>query len=229
MSAVVALCTGLGVIAAAIALWPRAQLALPGLVPANPGAVPLSWLRRRREPGDIEAALPGFLEELARALRSGHSIRVAIELASTHATGALASDLSSICARLDHGVVLQVVLRDWVEERSRVRALQLVAMTIRVASTAGDQLLKAVDGVADTIRAELAVRAEVRALASQARASALLVVALPVVFGLVAGVADPRTAGFLFTTELGVVCLVGGLALNATGWLWMRRITGAVQ
>jgi Flp pilus assembly protein TadB len=35
--------------------------------------------------------------------------------------------------------------------------------------------------------------------------------------------ADVRT---IVVTPIGVGCLGAGLVLNATGWLWMRRIVG---
>ena len=63
---------------------------------------------------------------------------------------------------------------------------------------------RVVDGVADTIRADLAIQAEVRSLATQAQTSALLVAGLPVAFGSLAGVLDPQAVTFLFRPGLGL-------------------------
>jgi tight adherence protein B len=92
------------------------------------------------------------------------------------------------------------------------------------ADTGGAQA-RAVDGVAMTIRSRLAVAGEVRALASQARVSALVIAVSPVAFGAFAAATDRRSAGFLFRTPLGLSCLVAGLALDAVAAAWMARIT----
>ena len=66
---------------------------------------------------------------------------------------------------------------------------------------------------------------EVRALASQARASAVVIVVAPAVFAVVAALADPEVLHFLVGTPAGLACLVGGAGLDAAGGAWMRAIT----
>jgi len=176
----------------------------------------------------IAPALPEFLEELARAVRGGHSIRSGLGAARHKVAEPLRGDLVAVVARLDAGVPLEAALDEWMRRRERVQAIQLVGVALSMAAAAGGSVARAIDGVADTIRSELDVQAEVRAMASQAQASALLVAALPLVFGAVAGLTDPQTLAFLVNTRLGVACLVGGGVLDAVGWLWMRRITQSI-
>ncbi len=184
-------------------------------------------MRRTRRKA-IAPALPEFLEELARAVRGGHSLRSALAICQHKTVEPLRGDLAVVVARLDAGVPLEAALHEWMETRERVPAVQLVGVALCMAAAAGGSVARAVDGVADTTRSELDVQAEVRALASQAQASALLVAALPLVFALVAGSTDPQTLTFLINTRLGVVCLVAGGALDIVGWFWMRRITGSI-
>ena len=91
------------------------------------------------------------------------------------------------------------------------------------AETGGAQA-RAVDGVAATVRERLAVAAELRALSSQARISALVIGLAPIGFGAFAAATDPRTAQFMLHTPAGLALLVGGLILDALGWLWMQRL-----
>ena len=83
-----------------------------------------------------------------------------------------------------------------------------------LAHAAGGSLGRALDGVAGSLREDLAVASEVSALAGQARASALLIGALPLVFGVIAGLTDTRTLGFLFRSRVGWACLVAAVVLN---------------
>lgn len=86
-----------------------------------------------------------------------------------------------------------------------------------------------IDGVAASLRANLAVAAEVRALSSQARYSAMVIALAPLAFGVVAASADGRTADFLLRTRVGVACLAAGVALDVIGAWWMHRITKAAS
>jgi Flp pilus assembly protein TadB len=58
--------------------------------------------------------------------------------------------------------------------------------------------------------------------ATQARLSAWVVGGAPLGFTIVALVANPSAARFLFTTTAGWVCLGAGLSLDAAGAWWMR-------
>ena len=100
----------------------------------------------------------------------------------------------------------------------------MAAGALALAATAGGPQARAVDGVADTLRERRAVAAEVRAQSAQARLSALVIGLLPVAFLAWAVVTDRRTAVFLVASPPGWACLVAGIALEAAGALWMRRI-----
>ncbi len=91
------------------------------------------------------------------------------------------------------------------------------------AETGGAQA-RAVDGVAATVRERQAVAAELRALSSQARISALVIGLAPIAFGVFAATTDPRTAEFMLHTPAGLILLSAGLVLDALGWLWMQRL-----
>ena len=91
------------------------------------------------------------------------------------------------------------------------------------AETGGAQA-RAVDGVAATVRERLAVAAELRALSSQARISALVIGLAPIGFGAFAAATDPRTSAFMLHTPAGLILLATGLVLDGLGWLWMQRL-----
>ena len=75
-----------------------------------------------------------------------------------------------------------------------------------------------------TLRERDALAREVRALASQARTSAVVLVAAPLMFALVVGVVDDQVGRFL-VSPAGLVCVVVGLGLDAAGAVWMDRLT----
>ncbi len=104
----------------------------------------------------------------------------------------------------------------------------MAAGALALAATAGGPQARAIDGAAATFRDRRAVAGEVRAQSAQARLSALVIGLLPVAFLLWAAATDRRTAAFLVADPLGVVCLGAGVALEALGALWMRRVVRGV-
>lgn len=204
-------------------------LAGPGLA-LLVGAValvgPAGWLAavRGRGAARMEAALPIALESLARALRSGASLAQALAAASHVAPGLLGADLRLVVLAISRGAGVVAALEGWAERRPLPGVRLAVAALCLGAETGGAQA-RAVDGVAATLRHRLAAVAEVAALSSSARASALVIALSPLAFGALAGATDPRTVTFLFRTPLGLAFLAGGLTLDGLGALWMARIT----
>lgn len=186
------------------------------------------WLRSGVERRSVSATLPVLLEGVARSLRSGQSARAALVEAGESVRGPLSDDIDDMAGRLAAGATLQAALAHWVERRIDVPGVRLAASAIALAADSGGSVAAAVDGVADTLREEHALVAEVRSLAAQARASAGLIVALPLVFAVVTGVADPRVLVFLTDTAVGRTCLVVGVGLDVVALVWMHRIVEGI-
>jgi tight adherence protein B len=201
----------------------------PGLVVvvvALSAAAPIvAWsLCRHRGQARVEAALPGAVDAIARGLRSGASLRQAVAEAATATPGELGRDLAHVAAATERGATIGDSLGEWARHRPLV-GVRLVVAALSLASEMGGATARAVDGVADTLRQRLAARAEARALATQARASAAVIAAAPLAFCALASATDRRTLAFVFGTAPGLAFLTAGLALDAAGALWMARIT----
>ncbi len=206
---------------------------------ATAAGVPVLVLRSRRGRADrsIDRELPAALESIARSLRSGASMRQAIGEAAggggatapaapgrtRRRRGRLPTELALVADQAGHGVGLVDALESFAARRPSPGVRLAVAALCLGVDTGGAQA-RAVDGVAATMRERLAVEAEVRALSSQARMSALVIGLAPLGFGAFAAATDPRTSEFLLHTPMGLVLVCVGLGLDAVGWLWMQRL-----
>ena len=106
--------------------------------------------------------------------------------------------------------------------------MRLAVAALALSADAGGVSARAVDGVAMTLRQRQTVRAEARALATQARLSAVVMALAPIAFGLVAMAADSRSMRFLFGTPAGLGIFGLGLLLDLCGFAWMSRLTRSV-
>ena len=182
--------------------------------------------RRGRWAQALDAALPDALDAIARAVRTGASLPQAIGEVAPTVPGRLGGDLRDVAATSGSGVAFVSCLDEWAI-RSPTPGVRLASAALALAAESGGRAAEAVDGVAATLRAELAVADEVRAQSSQARMSALVIALAPIAFGVLAAGTDDRTATFLLGTPLGSACLVGGITLDLVAAWWMQRITAA--
>jgi tight adherence protein B len=199
-----------------------------GAVTAMVGVVAV--LRRgapRRRAAATERALPGVLDAVARHLRAGGSLAQAITAVRPPPS---APDLLAQwdrLAALTPAVGATAALEDWSASVARSsagsRSVRLSAAALALAAATGGSPARAIDGVAATLRSRLSVGDEIRALSSQARASAVVIALAPVVFGILAGATDGRTRAFL-ASPAGAFLLVLGLVLDGVGAWWMGRL-----
>jgi tight adherence protein B len=184
-------------------------------------------LLRARRDRQLELALPDALDAVARSLRSGASMRQAVAEAAEAVRGLLRADLDAVARDVGDGASLEHALERWCERRP-LPGVRLAAAALALGAETGGASARAIDGVTATLRTNLAIAGEVRALSSQARLSALVIVLAPIAFAFLATTSDGSSAAFLLGTPLGWLCLAVGLGLDAIGWLWMRRVTEVV-
>ncbi len=104
------------------------------------------------------------------------------------------------------------------------RAWRAVAVAWRVATDAGAPLAPALRSLASMLRGLAEVEREISVALAAPRATARLVLALPVV-GVLFGVAlGFDTPAMLFGTPMGWACLTVGGCLMFVGSYWMRRM-----
>jgi tight adherence protein B len=178
----------------------------------------------RRSAARRDAQLPDALERLASNVRAGSALGPALVATAAVVPDPLGRELLAVAAEVEHGAALVVALERWGDQNGSDTEVRLVAAAVGLAAEAGGQVARSIDQVASTLRERREVRAEVRALATQARASAGVLAVAPLAFTALVSTVEPAAVGFLVTTPVGLACLVGGLGLEATGAAWMARI-----
>jgi tight adherence protein B len=168
-------------------------------------------LRRRSASHSREVATLALA--LAAELRSGRQPEAAWREVIAHAGVALPG---AVIAEAD--VVL--VLRRWATHPGW-SGLLAIGLCWQLADTSGAGLADALDQVAEAMRHEQEVAAEVQGQLATTKATATVLATLPLVavgMGSLMG-ADPL--GVLLGTWPGAICLSVGLALAAAGVLWV--------
>lgn len=181
---------------------------------------------RRRLFGSAPLADPAPLLRFRTAIERGASVTQAFEAV------AAGSDRWALGARrLVHRVRAGAAVHDavdaWVGEE-RDPAAGLLADALAISAATGGSHLRAVDAVIEAVRDRAALQREVRALASQAQTSAVVLVLLPIGFAVAVALADARVRAFYAGSVLGVACVVGGCVLDLLGAVIMVRLVRSV-
>jgi len=176
----------------------------------------------------LDQQLPGVAAGLARSVHSGATLLVAIEELAELAVAPSGKDLATVASSARRGSSLDAALAQWQQSR-RGTSVDLLIAACRFGHTEGGNLAAALDGAAVSLLDRIEVADEARALSSQARSSAAVLVVLPLLGAAGFSALDPAVAVTLFSTAAGWVCLILGLSLDALGaWVLARMVRSAL-
>jgi tight adherence protein B len=178
--------------------------------------MPTRQYLRRRVDRSAEAGLPEVALRIARGLQTGDSLEQALVALSSN-VAPLTGGLDRLIRQLRRGRPLEPALDAWLTSAA-TSSERLLAAALILGVSHGGPLATALDGVGEGLRDELQHSARRRLLLVQATMSTAVLVALPVVFAIVASIV--RGASVL-DGAAGILLVVGGVLLDALGLWWM--------
>ncbi|HEV2922870.1 MAG TPA: type II secretion system F family protein [Solirubrobacteraceae bacterium] len=209
------------VLATILTKTPVAGVAALVLVPVMARAVVNRRLRRQRILfGD---QLPAHLQELAAAMRAGHSMVSGITVMADGASEPAQGEFQRVLADEQLGMPLEDALRS-VALRMDARDMEQVALVAELHRQTGGNMAEVLDRVAEAVRERAELNRELRTLTAQARGSRWIVTSIPPTLLVVIDLLNPRYLAPLFDTETGHLLLALAVGLILTGSLVLGRI-----
>jgi tight adherence protein B len=184
--------------------------------------------RRRRYRGAVEAALPDVALAVADSLSAGRSLRASLQAAVASLDGPPAVELARLGAELAVGSPTGAAISAW---RRRMRSDRVDAFAAALLSQrlAGGDLAGLLRRFAEASAERNRVAEEARGATAQARFTGLLVVAMPTGAALLAELLDPGFAANLLASSASVALLAMAAALQAVGFVAIRRLSQVVE
>lgn len=185
-------------------------------------ATVLEVRRRRRQRVATRAArlLVAEVDGLLATLRAGRSLHDGCRALSAPGARAFAS-------ALDAGEPLAEAAAGLARSAPTVD-VRLLAVTLQVVATHGGPAAPSLHRLRQTLSAGMHGRRRAQVEASQASASAGLLVAAPGLFAAVVAGLDPVAAHLYLFEPVGAACVTGAVVLSMVGWFWMGRLNAAV-
>lgn len=198
----------------------------PALVLAALGcALPagyLLWLKSQRV-AMFERQLPEALELVSRALRAGHAFSVGLKLVGEEAADPIGMEFRRVFEEVSMGVALPQALQNMTTRMDCVD-LRFFVTSVLIQRETGGNLAEIIDALAGLIRKRFELHLRVRSLSAEGRMSAIVLIGLPVIVGVLLFKMNPEYMGLLFTDPIGQNLATVGSLLMVIGAVVMKRM-----
>jgi len=177
----------------------------------------LLLLRARRQK-KFSAQLPDALDTIVRSLRAGHPVPAAIAMVGREMPDPIGSEFGILTDEITYGADLETALRN-LDARIGSDDLPLFVTAVGIQSSTGGNLGEILENLSGVIRLRFKMRRKIRALASEGRASAMILSALPIGLFIVVQVTSPDFYASVWHENLTKL-LLGG----AAGWMLVGNL-----
>lgn len=178
------------------------------------------WEHRRYSKALLKQ-LPDMIEMLVSGSRAGLPVSESLRNVAREMQPPTKQAIADVVSDVGIGrAVDESFLRLY--ERTRISEYAIVAVAIGVQTQTGGALAESLQNVAEIVRTRLTIAARASALASEANASAVILVALPFVAGGALAIVRPGYLDLLFEDPRGVKVIAYAVASLVAGIMTMR-------
>jgi tight adherence protein B len=182
----------------------------------------LRFLRSRRQKA-FAAQFPDALDMIVRSLRAGHPTPIALTMVAREMRDPVGSEFGIVVDEITYGADLETALRN-LNVRVGQDDLPLFVTAVAIQGSTGGNLGEILENLSSVIRERFKMRRKIRALASEGRASALILSSLPVAIFLIIQVVSPDFYASVWDIPLTKQSLLAAGAWMGIGNLIMYRM-----
>lgn len=182
----------------------------------------LSILKNRREKA-FTAEFANAIDVIVRSVKSGLPTNEALKIVAREIPDPVGSEFNKLTEAMKVGVTLEQGLKKMFDNTPTAE-VSFFAIVMTIQQKSGGNLSEALSNLAFVLRDRKRLQGKIRAMSSEAKASAMIIGSLPpVVMGLVY-MTSPLYIMSLFTERMGNLMLAGCLVWMSIGILVMRQM-----
>jgi tight adherence protein B len=189
------------------------------------GTAPLVFVlyKRGQRFDKFEEGLPEVLDLMVSALRAGHSLVSALDLAAAEAPDPIGTEFRICFDEQNYGLELKTAMNN-LATRVPLQDLKIVITAILIQKESGGNLAEVFDKAAYVIRERFRLKRQVRVHTAQGRITGWILSFLPLVLGVALYLINPESMSLLWTRAIGIKLLYTSAAMTIIGALIIRRI-----
>jgi tight adherence protein B len=177
----------------------------------------LRMLRGRRQK-KFAAQFPDAIDIIVRSLRAGHPVPIAVNMVAREMPDPIGSEFGLVADEITYGADLETAMRN-LYSRVGQDDLPLFVTAVAIQGSTGGNLGEILQNLSGVIRQRFKMRRKVKALASEGRASAMILSSLPILMFIVVQIAAPDFYGSVWQFDMTKTVL--GMAI---GWMMMGNL-----
>lgn len=182
----------------------------------------LTFLKKRRE-GKFLEALPDAVDIIVRGVKAGLPLIDCIKMITLEAPEPLKTEFRLIVETQAIGIPLGEACSK-LHERTPVPEANFFGIVVAIQQKAGGNLSEALGNLSKVLRDRKKMRAKIQAMSQEAKASAAIIGALPIIVMVLVYLTSPKYITLLFTDPTGNVMLAGSAVWMTMGVLVMKKM-----
>jgi tight adherence protein B len=182
----------------------------------------LSFLKKRREAKFLNG-FPDAVDVIVRGIKSGLPLMDCLKIVASDAPEPVKTEFRTIIESQTIGLPLGDACVK-LYERMPVAEANFFGIVILIQQKAGGNLSEALGNLSRVLRDRKRMKAKIQSMSMEAKASGMIIAALPPVVGTLVYLTSPDYISLLFITPLGHVLLTGCAIWMSLGVLVMRKM-----
>ena len=179
--------------------------------------------KRGRRQKKFGAQFPDALDIIVRSLRAGHPVPVAINMVAREMADPIGTEFGTVSDEITYGADLETGMRN-LYFRIGQDDLPLFVTAVAIQTSTGGNLGEILDNLSAVIRQRFKMRRKIRALASEGRASALILSSLPIGMFLIINVVSPKFYASVWDHDITKIALMAAGCWMGVGNFIMYRL-----
>jgi len=167
--------------------------------------------------------LPDVLQLISGSLKAGYGFNQALSMVVDESRPPISDEFRRILSDIRMGLSEKEALEN-IAERINSEYFNWTVMAINVHREVGGNLAEVLEIISDTIRERDRVMNRIKALTSEGKLSAIILLILPVIVGLLMFILNREYLSLLVTTKLGMMMLLVAGVLMIAGVIWIIKI-----
>ena len=188
--------------------------------------LPLKWMQRaiNKEGKAFLHLFPDAIDLIVRGLRSGLPVSESLILVSHEVPDPVGSTFGNIANTMKLGVTMEKALQETARKLD-LTEFNFFTTSIILQRETGGNLAEILNNLSEVLRARFIMHMKIKALSSEARASAVIIGALPFVVILAVSVLSPDYIAPLWNDPRGNICAAVAAGMMGFGLYSMHRMT----
>lgn len=180
-------------------------------------------LRRGKKLAQFSDAFPEAIDIIVRGVKAGLPLIDCVKIISTEAREPVRSEFKKVLEDQTIGVPIDKAV-ELLSERVPISETRFFAIVIAIQLRAGGALSEALGNLASVIRDRKKMQMKIKALSSEAKASAGIIGSMPFIVGGLVYVVSPAYISLLFTESLGLTVMAAAGTWMIIGVVVMRNM-----